>query len=178
MHRVGYELVSASTETTHDADVACNLRANVRGHLLLIAFVVGCAHGHATTITTAEKIKLLTLPAESDAFPAIAKAATTALSHAKVSGVDESGVSKVSIEVVQLSIECVDPIASCYDAAAKSLSANKLLFAQIDNDGVKPKVTVTLFDRASKAPKTAERTYATEAAAMAGLDGLISEATR
>ncbi|MEO8844742.1 MAG: hypothetical protein ABI591_23345 [Kofleriaceae bacterium] len=150
----------------------------MRRYLLLVGFVVGCAHGHATTGMPAEKIKLLMLPAESDAFPAIAKAATTALSHAKVVGVDESGVSKVSIEVVQLSIECVDPTASCYDAAAKSLSANKLLFAQIDNDGAKPKVTVTLFDRASKQPKTAEHTYATEAEAMAGLDGLISEATR
>lgn len=150
----------------------------MRGYLLLVGFVVGCAHGHVATVAPADKIKLLTLPAESDAFPAIAKAATSALSHARVTGVDESGISKVSIEVVQLSIECVDSTASCYDAAARSLSANKLLFAQIDNDGVKPKVTVTLFDRASKAPKTAERTYASEAAAMAGLDGLITEATR
>jgi hypothetical protein len=52
------------------------------------------------------------------------------------------------------------------------------LFAQIDVDGVKPKVTVTLFDRSSKAPRSAERTYANEAAAVAGLDGLISEAIR
>jgi hypothetical protein len=118
------------------------------------------------------------LPAESDAFPAIAKAATTALSHAKVSGVDESGVSKVSIEVVQLSIECVDPTAICYDSAAKSLAANKLLFAQIDVDGAKPKITVTLFDRTNRAPRIAERTYANEAAAVAGLDGLVAEATR
>ncbi len=121
---------------------------------------------------------LLTLPAESDAFPKIAKAATEALAHAKVAGVDRSGTSKVSIEVVQLSIECVDSTANCYEAAAKSLAANKLLFAQIDADGQKPRVTVTLFDRDAKAPKTAEHTYATEAAAMAGLDGLVAEATR
>ncbi|CAN5302991.1 hypothetical protein BH11MYX1_BH11MYX1_15020 [soil metagenome] len=126
-----------------------------------------------------ERIKLLTLPAESDAYPAVAKAATEALSHATVAGVDESAASKVSIEVVQLSIECVDPTTSCYDAAAKSLSANKILFAQIDADGQKPKVTVTLFDRAAKSsPRTAARTYATEAAAMAGLAGLVAEATR
>lgn len=119
------------------------------------------------------------LPAESDAFPKIAKAATEALLHAKVAGVDESGTSKVSIEVVQLSIECLDATANCYDAAAKSLSANKILFAQIDADGQKPRVTVTLFDRAAKSsPRTAEHTYASETAAMAGLERLVAEATR
>jgi hypothetical protein len=150
----------------------------VRGWLLIVIAFAGCSHSHPSTTPVAARVKLLTLPAESDAFPAIAKAATNALAHARVSGVDDSGVSKVSIEVVQLSIECVDPTASCYDAAAKSLAANKLLFAQIDVDGVKPKVTVTLFDRSSKAPRSAERTYANEAAAVAGLDGLISEAIR
>jgi hypothetical protein len=129
-------------------------------------------------VTAAPKIKLLTLPVESDAFPNIAKAATSALAHAKVAGVDEHATSKVSIEVVQLSIECVDPTAACYDAAARSLAANKLLFAQIDVDGAKPKVSITLFDGASKQPKTVEHTFASEAAAVAGLDGLVSEATR
>jgi hypothetical protein len=143
-----------------------------------VVAVAACAHGKVAPVTPVAKVKLLTLPAESDAFPAIALAATTALGHAKVGGVDEASTSKVSIEVVQLSIECLDPTAICYDAAARSLAANKLLFAQIDVDGAKPKVTVTLFDRASKTPRTAERTYATESAAVAGLDGLVAEATR
>ena len=124
------------------------------------------------------KIKLLTLPTESDAFPSIASAATAALGHAHVDGVDEEGTTKVSIEVVQLSIESWIPSASCYEAAAKSLSANKLLFAQVDVDGKKPKVSVTLFDRPSRAVKPIEHTFATEADAVAGLDGLVTEATR
>jgi hypothetical protein len=158
---------------------ACYRDHNVRALLLgVVIMVVGCAHSHPAAVTAAAKIKLLTLPAESDAYPNIAKAATSALAHAKVSGVDEQATSKVSIEVVQLSIECVDPTAACYDAAAKSLAANKLLFAQIDVDGAKPKVSVTLFDGASKQPKTVEHTFASEAAAVAGLDGLVSEATR
>lgn len=158
---------------------ACYRGYNVRALLLgVVIMVVGCAHSHPTAVTPVAKIKLLTLPAESDAFPNIAKAATSALAHAKVSGVDEHATSKVSIEVVQLSIECVDSTAACYDAAAKSLAANKLLFAQIDVDGAKPKVSVTLFDGASKQPKTVEHTFASEAAAVAGLDGLVSEVTR
>jgi hypothetical protein len=151
----------------------------VRGLLLVVAAVVGCAHAKpVATITPVAKIKLLTLPTESDAFPTIASAATTALGHAHVDGVDEQATTKVSIEVVQLSIECVDPSASCYEAAAKSLSANKLLFAQVDVDGKKPKVSVTLFDRPSGAVRTVEHTFSTEADAVAGLDGLVAEATR
>src|SRR6185312_17214844 len=138
----------------------------VRGLWLVVPAVVGCAHSKPvatpTTLTApVAKIKLLTLPTESDAFPTIASAATTALDHAHVTGVDEQDTAKVSIEVVQLSIECVDPSASCYDAAAKSLSANKLLFAQIALDGKKPKVSVTLFDRANGAVKRVAHTFAT-----------------
>jgi hypothetical protein len=152
----------------------------VRRLLLVVAAIVGCAHSKpvATTPAPVAKIKLLTLPTESDAFPTIASAATTALGHAHVGGVDEQSTTKVSIEVVQLSIECVDPSATCYEAAAKSLAANKLLFAQIDVAGSKPKVSVTLFDRASRAVRTVEHTFATEADAVAGLDGLVAEATR
>ncbi|HEX4450936.1 MAG TPA: hypothetical protein VH143_08715 [Kofleriaceae bacterium] len=151
----------------------------MRGLLIVVAAIAGCAHGKpiATTAPVA-KIKLLALPTESDAFPTIATAATAALGHAHVHGVDEQGTTKVSIEVVQLSIECLDPSASCYEAAARSLSANKLLFAQIDVDGKKPKVSVTLFDRANRAVKTAAHTFASEADAVAGLDGLVTEATR
>jgi hypothetical protein len=151
----------------------------VRGLLLVVVVVVGCAHPKPIAPTApVAKIKLLTLPTESDAFPSIANAATTALDHAHVVGVDEQSTTKVSIEVVQLSIECVDPSASCYEAAAKSLAANKLLFAQVDVDGKKPKVSVTLFDRPSRAVRTVAHTFATEADAVAGLDGLVSEATR
>jgi hypothetical protein len=151
----------------------------VRGLLLVVVAIVGCAHAKPVATTTpVAKIKLFTLPTESDAFPAIANAATAALGHAHVVGVDEQDTTKVSIEVVQLSIECVDPSASCYEAAAKSLSANKLLFAQVDVDGKKPKVSITLFDRPSRAVKTVAHTFATEADAVAGLNGLVAEATR
>ena len=145
--------------------------------VLALAAWVGCVHPKAAT-TPSDKAKLLTLPAESDVFPKLAAAVTAALAHAKVAGVDESATSRVSIEVVQLSIECVDPTDTCYDEAAKSLAANKLLFAHIVGSGGKPKITVTLFDRATKSPKTAEHTYATEAAALDGLEGLVAEATR
>jgi hypothetical protein len=150
----------------------------VKGLVFLLVVAVGCTHSVAPPAAPSVKVKLVTLPTESDSFPAIAKAMTPMLAQAKVRGVDEEVASKVSIEVVQLSIECVDPTSSCYDAAAKSLRANKLLFAQIDIDGKKPKVAVTLFDASTDTPHTTERVFDTEAAALAGLDKLVAEATR
>lgn len=145
---------------------------------MLILVAAACTHPHAPPATPVARVVLVTLPTESDSFPGVAKAMTSALSGAKLSGVDESITSKVSIEVVQLSIECVDPSANCYSAVAKSLSATKLLFASIDNDGKKPKVAVTVFDAGTLAPHTKERTFDTEAAAIAGADKLVSEATQ
>jgi hypothetical protein len=151
----------------------------VRGGLLLVAVMtMACAHAKPPVVAAKARVKLVVLAAESDAFPNIAKATTDALARAKIGSVDESTTSKVSIEVVQLSIECVDPSSNCYEAAAKSLSANKLLFAQIDVANKKPKVAVTLFDVATRAPKTTERTFDTEATAIAGLDRLVTEATQ
>src|SRR5687767_11339584 len=123
-------------------------------------------------------VKLAVLAVESDRFPKVAKAATDSLAKVRVSGVDEVEVSKVSLEVVQLSIECVEPTVACYEAVGKSLAANRLLFAQI-NAGKRRdvKVTITLFDVDTGAPKTAQKLFPNERAATAGIDTLVSEAT-
>jgi len=124
--------------------------------------------------------KLVVLPAESDAFPSVAKATTESLLQARVDGLGATQASKVSLEVVQLSIECVDPSVTCYEAVGRSLAANGLLFAQIA--AVKHrqlKVTITFFDVDEKTLKTkAEKVFPTEQAATAGVPELVAEATR
>jgi hypothetical protein len=125
------------------------------------------------------KVKLAVLPAESDKFPKTAAAITDSLAAAQIAGIDEREVSKVSLEVVQLSIECVEPSISCYAAVGKQLAVNRLLFAQIGAEKKKKlKVTVTLFDVDTLAPKTAERIFANEKEATAGVADLVAEATR
>jgi hypothetical protein len=123
---------------------------------------------------------LTVLPAESDTFPAAAAAITESLTHASVTGVDRKQLSKVSLEVVQLSIECVEATTVCYEAVGKSLSANRLLFGHVSRGDKKNQVTVTvtLFDVDAKAPKTAEKTFATEKEATDGVADLVAEATR
>ena len=84
-----------------------------------------------------------------------------------------------SLEVVQLSIECVEPTVACYEAVGKQLAANRLLFAQIAPEKRKKlTVTITLFDVDAREPRTAQRTFANEKEASAGIADLVAEAIR
>jgi hypothetical protein len=141
--------------------------------------LVGACHPIRTRGGGRGGVTLAVLPAESDAFPKAARAITDSLARADVSGVDSRQVSKVSLEVVQLSIECVEPTASCYAAVGKSLSANRLLFAQIEPGGKKQlRVKVTLFDVDARNPRSAEKVFPNEKAASDGIGELVTEATR
>jgi hypothetical protein len=138
----------------------------------------------AAVIPAKPKLKLAVLAVESDKFPKVAQAATDSLAKAQVKGMDEVEVSKVSLEVVQLSIECVEPTEACYEAVGKSLAANRLLFAQVGPGVIKKgkkrdvRVTITLFDvDTSASKKTAEKIFPNEKEATAGIDTLITEAT-
>jgi len=136
----------------------------------------------ATAPPSAPKVVTLAiLPAESDAFPTAAKAATDSLSQAKVSGVDRTQVSSVSLEVVQLSIECVEASTACYQVVGRTLGANFLLFAQIA-PGPKKKqlhVTVSLFDvELAAPPRTAEADFTTEKEATSKIGDLVMEVTK
>jgi hypothetical protein len=143
-----------------------------------LAACAGCGP-QAPRPRPAAKIKLAVLPAESDKFPTTARAITDVLAAAQIANVDERELSKVSLEVVQLSIECVEPTVGCYEAVGKQLSANRLLFAQIVAEKKKQlKVTVTLFDVDTRAPRSAQRIFANEQEASAGVAELVGEATR
>jgi len=119
-------------------------------------------------------------PAESAEFPKTAKAMTSALSGTKVNGVEDTLVAKTSLGDAQLLIECNDPTPDCYSAVGKSLEADRLLFAIIAKEPKKKlKISITLFDVAAHRDwGHAEKVFATEAEAAAGLDGLIHEATK
>ncbi|MDB4956791.1 MAG: hypothetical protein JWO36_4360 [Myxococcales bacterium] len=151
--------------------------------MLVMLAIAACSHPPppaAPVVVVPKKTRLSILPAESDAFPKAAKALTESLTSAHVSGVDDTQISKVSLEVVQLSIECVDATVACFQAAGRSLSANQLLFAQISAEPKKHlRVTVTLFDVDTQtAKKTQEKVFANDTEATAGVAELVSEATK
>jgi hypothetical protein len=145
--------------------------------IVLVTAVIAChpirKRGGAGGVT------LAVLPAESDDYPRAARALTDSLNDAKIGGIDRKELSKVSLEVVQLSIECVEPSPKCYAEVGKSLAANRLLFAQIaKSHRHHVQVTVTLFDVDSLEPRTTQKSFASEQEATAGIKELVAEATR
>jgi hypothetical protein len=164
-------------------------RHRMRLGVLMVVAISACAHSppvsappvvRASPPPRAHQPRFVVLPAESFAFPRAARATTESLLRAQVGGAGAPQLSKVPLEVVQLSIECVDPSAECYEAVGRSLTASRLLFAQIAAVKRKQiKVTVTLFTVDANAPRTkAERVFASEDDATAGVAELVAEATR
>jgi hypothetical protein len=126
-------------------------------------------------------VQLTVIPPDGDAFPRAAQAVKSSLAAARIAGVDHTAVSKVSLEVVQLSIECVDASDTCYQAIGKSMSANRLLFARIEGGASRKqlRVTVTLYDVDARSSKrSAEKLFASEDAAVDGAPALVAEVAR
>ena len=160
------------------------LQTSERLAVISMMAMMACGHAPAApvaTATPAPRVQLAVIPPDSDAFPRVAEALSASLRAAKVSGIDDKRVSRVSLEVVQLSIECVDPTSACYEAIGRSMSANRLLFARIDTAPPRRqlKITVTLFDVDAKAAtRTQEKVFATEDDAAAGAAALVAEVAR
>jgi hypothetical protein len=162
------------------------MRARVHRWLLgsmLLAF--GCAHApapHAEAPPPKLRIKLAVLPVDGDQFPHIAASLNNALHDVKLDGVDDYFLSKVTLEVVQLSIECVQPSSECLSAVGKSLSANKFLMGRVVGVGKRKRdrsvrVTITLFDvDAGAASNVVDRVYRTQELASEGAHDLVAEA--
>src|SRR5207245_383383 len=148
---------------------------------------VACAHAPpparaAASPPPSRRTRLAILPVESDNFPELAEWVSNLLEEAHVGGVDERFQSKVTLEVVQLSIECVDSTPACYAAAGKSLGASRLLFAQIGGGAGRRRdrsvhVTVTLFDATAGTPlRVADAQYKDQNEALASVEELVGRA--
>jgi hypothetical protein len=156
----------------------------------LAAIWVSCAHeaprpAPAATEAAApveNRVKLAILPVESDVFPQLARFLNEVMSDVHVKGVDDYFVSKVPLEVVQLSIECVEASTACYGTVGKSLTAQQLLLAHIAAAGTRRhdksvQVTVTWFDvETGKARNEAQQTFKSEADAMSAISDLVGQA--
>ena len=62
---------------------------------------------------TQHRLKLAVLPVESDAYPRLAKGINGVFHDIQVPGVDDYFLSRVTLEVAQLAIECVDVTNEC-----------------------------------------------------------------
>lgn len=165
------------------------MRACVHGWVAALVAIAGCAHPQSTAewpppaTPSKARLKLAVLPVDADQFPQIAASLNNAFRSVKVSGIDDYFLSKVTLEVVQLSIECVQPTSECYRAVGKSLSANRLLLGHVAAVGKRRRdrsvrVTVTMFDvDAGEPANVVDRTYKTPEQASQGAQNLVAEAT-
>jgi hypothetical protein len=164
------------------------------GNALLVALLL--ASGCATSTTssgsrsgrvpeegpTKHRLKLAVLPVESDLYPRLAKGVNGLFHDIQVPGVDDYFLSRVTLEVAQLAIECVDVTNSCWSAVGKSLTSDRLLLAQIARNSKSKKdrslsLSVTYFDVSAAQPlHTANRTFKNEDEALRGMKDLIDSA--
>ncbi len=153
--------------------------------------LAGCAHRPNARVEASPpppsprpRVKLAVLPVdEEQQLGPVAKGVNRAFRDVKVAGVDDYFMSKVALEVVQLSIECVQPTSACFVAVGKSLSANKLLMGQVAAVGKRKRdksvrVTVTLFDvDLGEAVNVVDHVYKTPELAAEGAAEVVAEAT-
>ncbi len=162
-----------------------------KGLLVAAMVVCGCAPTAPSTQRrrvervpedgpTRHRLKLAVLPVESDAFPRLAKSINGVFHDIQVPGVEDYFLSKVTLEVAQLAIECVDLTNDCWVAVGKSLSSDRMLLAQIVHGASKKKkdkslqLTVTYFDVGSGQPlHVTNKTFKTEDEALSGMKELI-----
>jgi hypothetical protein len=84
----------------------------------------------------------------------------------------------VSMEVAQLSLECVAPTNDCYATVGRFMRVDRLFWGQIGrgDGGSGVKITVVLLDVGQGTPLgRAERSFAEPTAAIAGLDDMVAE---
>jgi hypothetical protein len=119
------------------------------------------------------------LPVEGDTYPKVADALNAALQDVSVPSAQTAIHSKVSLETVQLQIECIDPTPACYSQVGKQFHAAQVLFASVDqgSGGSGVAITVELFDVSSgKAAGTATGNYSDEDSAAAAAASLVKQA--
>jgi hypothetical protein len=158
------------------------MRLCTLGRLVAAATLFGCAHAPPPAAPEKPRLKVVVLPVEEDPYPDVAASLNSALSTVRVKGIDDYALSKVTLEVAQLSIECVQPTSECYSAVGKSLAANELFFAHIDTIGKRRhaqlRVTLTRFDvDGGKAKNVIERVFKSAELATQAAKELVGQLT-
>ena len=114
----------------------------------------------------------MVLPAEGLHFPETASVLNTKMASVEFGNVSESALAKVSMEVAQLSLECVEPTESCYQSVGRFLQADSILWAKVKGDeGTEekagPTVSIRLFDvEAGRLLGEAQQSYAVQPSAQ------------
>jgi hypothetical protein len=166
-----------------------------RGSVLFLALLGACASSAPPPIEppvapanaprSAPRIRVGVLPPDALPFGEVAAAlgrglegALSAANGRRVRG-SEVVAAKVSMEVAQLSLECVSPTNDCYAAVGRFLQVDRLLWGQAvrDGDASSVKITVIHLDVGRRIPLgRAERTFTDQVAAVEGVQAVVDQA--
>jgi hypothetical protein len=122
-------------------------------------------------------VKLMWLPLDPMVHAKLGLAINGRLEGVRIAGVDSQDKAPVSMDVAQMSLDCSQPTPECFAAVGRHLHANRLIWADVARDKRK-KVTValSLFDvDQGKIAGHAQRTFANQKAALAGIAALVNE---
>jgi hypothetical protein len=153
--------------------------------VIALALASGCAHKpppapipYVKPQHQTERVRMAVLPVENDAYPKVAERINEAFKTARLRAVDDYFRSKVTLDVVQLSIECVDASPACYTAVGKSLNANVLLMAHIQKRPHGLRVVIKVFNVDTSSPlHQVDRVFRKQDEAVAVIPQLVAEAT-
>ena len=124
--------------------------------------------------------RLAVLPSDRLLYPELATALDDQLGRARVAGVGPTVKASISMEVAQLSLECVSATDDCYSQVGRFLQVDRLLWGQIAraSPGAGVTVSVILLDvgRGAVVARAAE-TFAKSEAAIQGVRALVDRAT-
>jgi hypothetical protein len=148
-----------------------------------LLYLGGCGGHHAgathAPAALARPVRLAWLPVERLVAPDVAQTINDRLGTVSPPGTTESYKAPVSMEVAQLAIECIEPVAACYAAVGRSLGADRLLWAEL-HPAAAPEgslqITLTLLDvRGATVIQHAERTFASAKDARDGAGPLVDQ---
>jgi hypothetical protein len=169
----------------HSEDVVARRKILLLG--LLLGALQACATKPAPRAAAPRRssvpgapVKLAVLPSDPLLFADVATALDRQLAQARPSGVGPMVRAKVSMEVAQLTLECVSPTDECYAQVGRFLQVDRLLWGSIARgpQAAGVRVTVVLLDVARGAPiARAEATFPASEDAIGGLQKLVDQAT-
>ena len=124
-----------------------------------------------------DPVKLVWMPLDPKVHAKLGVAVNEHFERAQLPGIDARTKAPVSMDVAQVSLECGQATVECFVAVGRHLQANRLLWADLKRDKHK-KITVALslldVGRGTMVGR-AERTFANQRAALAGIEGLMTE---
>jgi hypothetical protein len=128
----------------------------------------------------AAPVKLAVLPSDPLFYADVASALDEQLAQSHPSGVRPLVRGRVSMEVAQLTLECVSATDACYAQVGRYLQVDRLLWGSVTRDAKSTgvRVTVVLLDVGRGAPVArAEEIFPRSDAAIGGLRKLVDQAT-